>query len=178
MHNDIAKILISEEDINGRCKELAADIQEDYNNKAPILVGLLKGSFMFLGELIKYIDLNVEIDFMDITSYAGKESTGDVKILKDLDRHVRDEHILIVEDIVDTGRTLSRVKELLLSRGAASVKIITLLDKPSRRVCKIDPDYCGFVIPNEFVVGFGLDYNEHYRNLPYIGVLKEEIYKE
>ena len=113
---------------------------------------------------------------MDVSSYDGTESQGDVRIIKDLDRSPKDDDILIVEDIVDTGRTLKTVKKLLLSKGASSVKIVTLLDKPDRRVVEIEPDYCGFIVPNEFVVGYGLDFNQKYRNLPYIGVLKPECY--
>ena len=178
MKNAIAKVLISEEEIIEKSKELGKQITEDYKNKkAPILVGLLKGSVPFLAELIKHIDLEIEIDFMDVSSYEGTESTGDIKILKDLDRSIRNENVILVEDIIDTGRTLKTVTELMAGKGAAEVKIVTLLDKPERRVIDIEADYIGFVIPNEFVIGFGLDYNQKYRNLPYVGVLKEEYYK-
>ena len=178
MHKDVAKVLFSAEDIEKRCLEMASKISEDYKDDPPIVVGLLKGCIPFMWELIKRIDINIEIEYMDVTSYEGSESTGDVKILKDLDRSIIGRHILLVEDIIDTGRTLKKVTELLASKGAKSVKIATLLDKPSRRVVKIDGDYVGFVIPNEFVIGFGLDFNQKYRNLPYVGVLKEELYKE
>lgn len=178
MHKDVAKVLFSAEDIEKRCLEMATKISEDYKDDPPIVVGLLKGCIPFMWELIKRIDINIEIEYMDVTSYEGSESTGDVKILKDLDRSIIGRHILLVEDIIDTGRTLKKVTELLASKGAKSVKIATLLDKPSRRVVKIDGDYVGFEIPNEFVIGFGLDFNQKYRNLPYVGVLKEELYKE
>lgn len=176
MHKDIDRILLSEEEIVNRCKELGKQISMDYAGKRLVLVGLLKGSVPFMSELMKRIECDTEIDFMDVSSYAGTESQGDVRIVKDLDRSPKDDDILIVEDIVDTGRTLKTVKKLLLSKGASSVKIVTLLDKPDRRVVEIEPDYCGFIVPNEFVVGYGLDFNQKYRNLPYIGVLKPECY--
>lgn len=178
IHKNIAKVLLSEEEIVNKCKELGALISQDYKDNPPIVVGLLKGCIPFMWELIKRIDISVEIDYMDVTSYEGSESSGDVKILKDLDRSINGRDILLVEDIIDTGRTLRKVTELLAQKGAKSVKIASLLDKPSRRVVEIEGDYVGFVIPNEFVVGFGLDFNQKYRNLPYVGVLKEELYKE
>lgn len=178
MHKNIDRVLFSSEEICAKCQELGNIITTDYQDEPPIVVGLLKGSIPFMSELIKYIDLDIELDFMDVSSYEGAESTGDVKINKDLDRSIIGVKILLVEDIVDTGRTLKKVKELLYSKGASSVKIVSLLDKPERRVCDINADYVGFKIPNEFVVGYGLDYNQKYRNLSYIGVLKEECYKE
>lgn len=179
LEKDVKKVLFSEEDISKRCKEIGAQITADYQaaGKVPLLVALLKGSVPFLSELMKYIDLPCEIDFMDVSSYDGTESVGEVHVLKDLDRAIRDESILIVEDIVDTGRTLDSISRLLLYKGAAEVKIVTLLDKPERRVVDLKADYTGFLCPNEFVIGFGLDFNEKYRNLPYIGVLKEELYQ-
>lgn len=176
----IDRILVSEEEIVKRSKELGVLISEDYRreNKTPIVVGLLKGSVPFLAEIMKHIDLDIEIDFMDVSSYDGAESVGDVKINKDLDKSVKGESILLVEDIVDTGRTLKEVKQMLYNKGAADVKIVSLLDKPERRVIEIDADYVGFKIPNEFVVGYGLDYNQKYRNLPYIGVLKPAVYEK
>lgn len=176
--NCVARILISEEEIVAKCKELGARITEDYKNNPPVLVGLLKGCIPFMSELMKHIDLDIEIEYMDVTSYEGAESSGDVKILKDLDASIIGKDILLIEDIIDTGRTLRKVTELLISKGANSVKIASLLDKPSRRVVVIEGDYVGFEIPNEFVIGFGLDFNQKYRNLPYVGVLKEELYKE
>lgn len=179
MHKDVKKILVSEEEIEQRCKELGAQITQDYKdlNEIPILVSLLKGSVPFLVKLMKYIELDVEIDFMDVSSYEGTESIGDVRIIKDLDRSIKGESILLVEDIVDSGRTVNSVKELLENKGCERLRIVSLLDKPSRRVMQIDADYVGFTIPNEFVIGFGLDFDEKYRNLPYVGVLKDECYQ-
>ena len=130
-----------------------------------------------MAELIKNIDIDCTIDFMAVSSYSGLESMGDVKIVKDLDTSIKDVNVLVVEDIVDTGKTLEKVKQLLYSKGANDVKVVSLLDKPDRRIVQIEAEYVGFVIPNEFVVGFGLDFNQKYRNLPYVGVLKEECYK-
>lgn len=179
MHPMVKKVLVSEEQIVQRCKELGKQIDEEYkDNKRPVLlVALLKGSVPFMAELMKRITIDVQIDFMDVSSYDGTESIGDIKINKDLDGSCKDIDIILVEDIVDTGRTIHTVKEMLLNKKANSVKIIALLDKPSRRVVDISADYVGFEIENEFVVGFGLDYDQNYRNLPYVGVLKEECYK-
>jgi hypoxanthine phosphoribosyltransferase len=178
MHKDVKKVLVSSDEIEQRCIELGAQITKDYLElgEVPILVSLLKGSVPFLAKLMPYIDLDVEIDFMDVSSYEGTESIGDVRIIKDLDRSIKGESILLVEDIVDTGRTLNSVKELLENKGCERLRIVSLLDKPTRRVVKIDADYVGFTIPNEFVIGFGLDFNEKYRSLPYVGVLKDECY--
>lgn len=178
MHQDLKKILVSEEEIVAKCKEIGARISHDYRTigEIPLLVAVLKGSVPFLAELVKHIDLDIEFDFMDVSSYEGTESIGDVRIIKDLDRSIKGTSILLVEDIVDTGRTIKEVTRLLLNKGATEVKIVSLLDKPSRRVIEINADYVGFEIPNEFVVGFGLDFNEKYRNLPYVGVLKDEFY--
>lgn len=179
MHPLIKKILVSAEDIEKRSAELGKQIDEDYKDcKPPLLVALLKGSVPFLSELIKHISLDIEYDFMDVSSYEGTESIGDLKIIKDLDCSIQGVDILLVEDIVDTGNTISTVKQLLLNKGAKSVKIVTLLDKPSRRTKNISADYIGFEIENEFVVGFGLDFNQKFRNLPYVGVLKDECYQE
>ncbi len=177
MHQDCEKILFSHEEIEKRCIELGEEMTTFYQDKkVPIVVGLLKGSVPFMSELIKHIDLDIEIDFMDVSSYEGTESVGDVRIVKDLDRSIRDQNILLVEDIVDTGKTLAKVKELLYQKGASDVKIITLLDKPSRRVQHVEADFVGFKVPDCFIIGFGLDYNQKYRNLPYVGILKKEIY--
>lgn len=143
----------------------------------PIVVGLLRGSVPFMAELIKRFTFPCEIDFMSVSSYDGTESIGDVKIDKDMELSSKERAILLVEDIVDTGRTLSEVKKMFINKGATNVKIVALLDKPSRRVVDIHADYIGFEVPNEFVVGYGLDYNQKYRNLPYIGILKREIYE-
>ncbi|HFI0613654.1 TPA: hypoxanthine phosphoribosyltransferase [Streptococcus suis] len=177
LDKDIKKILVSEEEIVTKCKELGQILATDYADKNPILVGILKGSIPFMAELMKHIDAHVETDYMVVSSYhGGTESSGTVKIIKDLDNSVAGRHIIFVEDIIDTGRTLKELKELFTLRQAASIKIATLLDKPEGRVVEIEPDYTCFTIPNEFVVGFGLDYDENYRNLPYVGVLKEEVY--
>lgn len=176
--DNVEKVLISEEEIRERCRELGAQISADYEGKDPIIVGLLKGSVPFMAELIKNITVECEIDFMAVSSYSGVESLGDVKIVKDLDRSIRGLDVLVVEDIVDTGKTLQKVKELLYSKGANDVKVVSLLDKPDRRIVEIEAEYVGFTIPNEFVIGFGLDFDQKYRNLPYVGVLKEECYKE
>lgn len=177
MHKNIKKVLVNHDEIVKRSKELALEIEEAYKDQeSPLLVALLKGSIPFLAELIKWLEIDVEVDFMDVSSYEGTESVGDVRILKDLDQSIKGDNILLVEDIIDTGKTLEQVSKLLYNKGAQSVKIVTLLDKPERRVVDVTADFIGFEIPNEFVVGFGLDYNEKYRNLPYVGVLKDEIY--
>jgi len=179
MINDVVKkVLISEEEITVRCKELGREISKDYKDSVPIMVGLLKGSVPFMAELLKNITIDCETEYMSVSSYSGTESMGDVRINKDLDRSVKGFDVLVVEDIVDTGKTLEKVKELLYSKGAKTVKVVALLDKPSRRVVDISAEYVGFTIPNEFVIGFGLDFDQKYRNLPYVGVLKEELYKE
>ena len=178
MHQSVEKILITQEEIVARAKELGKEISELYQGKKPpILVALLKASVPFLSELIKYIELDIEFDFMDVSSYEGTKSLGDIKINKDLECSVKDETILLVEDIVDTGCTLKEVTRILRNKGAKDVKVVSLLDKPDRRIVDIRADFIGFTIPDEFVIGFGLDYNQKYRNLPYIGVLKREIYE-
>lgn len=177
LDKDIKKILVSEDEIVAKSKELGKQLSEDYAGKNPLLVGILKGSIPFMAELMKHIDTHVETDYMVVSSYhGGTESSGSVKIIKDLDNSVAGRHIIFIEDIIDTGRTLKELKELFALRQAASIKIATLLDKPEGRIVEIKPDYTCFTIPNEFVIGFGLDYNENYRNLPYVGVLKEEVY--
>lgn len=178
MHNNIEKILVSEEEIQQKVKELGAALSEEYRDKNPILVCILKGGMPFMADLIKEMDIFLEIDFMDVSSYGeALESSGEVKILKDLDTSVENRHILFVEDIVDSGRTLAYLKEMFEYRKAASVKIVTLLDKKLGRKVEVDVDWVGFEIPDEFVLGYGLDYKENYRNLPYVGVLKPEVYQ-
>ncbi|HJE18854.1 MAG TPA: hypoxanthine phosphoribosyltransferase [Aliicoccus persicus] len=177
LRNDISDIVLSEEKIISLAKSLGEKITEDYKDKNPLLVGLLKGSIMFMGDLIKYIDTHVEIDFMDVSSYSGTKSSGDVKIIKDLNQSVEGRHILFVEDIIDTGQTLNAIIDLIEYRKAASVEIVTLLDKPANRKVDVDVKYVGTEIPDGFVVGYGLDFDEKYRNLPYIGLLKPEIYQ-
>ncbi|PCR99161.1 hypoxanthine phosphoribosyltransferase [Lactococcus fujiensis] len=176
LEKDIEKVLVSEEEIRIRSTELGKVLTEEYKDKDPLVLGILRGSVPFMAELIKHIDAHMEMDFMTVSSYhGGTKSSGEVKLIMDVDTAIRDREILIVEDIIDTGRTLKYLKELLEHRGA-HVRIVTLLDKPEGRIVEIEPDWTGFTIPNEFVVGFGLDYENHYRNLPYVGVLKEEIY--
>lgn len=179
LKKDIAKVLVTREEIQVACERLGKQITEEYAGKEILVVGILRGAAIFMTDIIREIDLPMIIDFMDVSSYYDStESSGEVKIIKDLDTNVRDKHVLVVEDIIDTGRTLRHLVDLFKHRQAASVKIATLLDKPERRIVKdIFPDYVGIEIPNEFVVGYGLDYEQHYRNLPYIGVLKPEIYQ-
>ena len=179
MKNDIAKILYSEEQLQQRVREMGAEIARDYEGKNPIMVCILKGSIMFYADLLRSMPIPVTLDFMAVSSYGNKtKSSGEVEIRKDLSGSIENKHVIIVEDIVDSGFTLSYLTRMLASRGAASIKLCTLLDKPSRRAegITLKSDYCGFEIPDEFVVGYGLDYSEKYRNLPYIGVLKPEVY--
>ncbi|MBQ6655210.1 MAG: hypoxanthine phosphoribosyltransferase [Erysipelotrichaceae bacterium] len=178
MHPDVKKILFSEEDIRNRCREMGREISEAYrdNQHDLLFVGILKGSIPFFAELIKHVDIDVYYDFIAASSYDGTESSGDIKIIKDLDCSVVDRDIILVEDIIDTGLTLKEIKSLLYHKGAHDVKIAALLNKQERRVNDIQADYLGFEIPNEFVIGFGLDFNQKYRNLPYVGVLKDELY--
>ncbi len=177
LKNDISEIVLTEEDIASLAKSLGEQITKDYEGKKPILVALLKGSIMFMTDLIKNIDTHIEIDFMDVSSYVGTKSSGEVKILKDLSSSIEGRHIIIVEDIVETGNTLNSIIDFLQYRKAASVEICTLLDKPvPSRTLDVEVKYIGTKIPDGFVVGYGLDFNEFYRNLPYIGLLKPELY--
>ena len=177
MHKDIKEILYTEEEIKAKCDELAKQIDQDYAGQEILLVGLLKGSVPFMAELIKHIDTHIEMDFMVVSSYGGGTvSSGEVKILKDVDTNVEGRDIIFIEDIIDTGRTLLYLRDMFKYRKANSVKIATLFDKPEGRVVDIEADYVCYDVPNEFIVGFGLDYDEKYRNLPYVSVLKEEIY--
>ncbi|MDR2977608.1 MAG: hypoxanthine phosphoribosyltransferase [Streptococcaceae bacterium] len=172
----IEKVLITEEEISEKAKEIGAQLTKDFDGKNPLIIGILRGSIPFLAELIKRIDTHVEIDFMTVSSYhGGTKSSGEVKMIMDVDTPVNGRDVIIAEDIIDTGLTLKYLKELLEHRGA-NVTIVTMLDKPSNREIDIVPDYTGFEIPNEFVVGYGLDYDENFRNLPYVGVLKQEVY--
>ena len=176
MHKNIKEILISEEQIIEKCKELGKIIDKDYEGKEVLLVGLLKGSVPFMAELAKHLNSDVTFDYMNVSSYDGVESKTLV-VKQDLKEDVSGKNILIVEDILDTGKTLYNVKEMLLKRNANSVKIVTMLDKEEGRIIDMKADYVGFKIPNAFVVGYGLDVNEKYRQLPYVGILKEECYK-
>ncbi len=171
--NTNLEVMYSEADVQARIKELGTEITAEYAGKDLVLVGVLKGSCVFMADLMREIDLPLTIDFMSVSSYKdGTKSTGDVEILKDLSNSIRDKHVLIVEDIIDTGLTLTRLVEILDSRGAASIKIATFLDKPEPRIKKeLVVDYTGFVIPNKFVVGYGLDAAGRYRNLPFIAVV-------
>ncbi len=177
LDQDIEKTLVSAKEIEQLVDKLSREITKDYADKYPIVVGLLKGCIPFMSDLVKRLDFHLEMGFMDVSSYhGGIESSADVKIEKDLSMPVQDRHILIAEDIVDSGRTLQAVISLLKQRGAKSVEIVTMLDKPEGRVVPRAPKYVGVTIPKVFVVGYGLDYQERYRNLPYVGVLKPSIY--
>lgn len=178
MEEYIGRVLISKEELGKRVAELGAEITRDYEGKKILVLGILKGAVPFMADLIREIKLPLAYDFMALSSYGvSTQSSGVVRILKDLERSVEDVHILIAEDIVDTGLTLKYLKENLKARNPLSVKVVTLLDKATRRTADVTPDYNGFSIPDEFVVGYGLDFNEEYRNLPYIGVLKQEAYE-
>ena len=173
LDNYIAEVLVSPEELKETIQKLGEKLTVEYQDKNPLVICILKGAIFF-----RAMDCDLEVDFMDVSSYGDAfESSGQVRILKDLDQSVKDRHILIVEDIIDTGRTLAYIVELLKHRQAASVKIVTLLDKPERRVMAIEADYVGVEVPNKFVVGYGLDYKQGLRNLPYIGVLKPEMYE-
>ena len=170
---DKIRVMLTEEEIDTKIREIAAQITKDYAGKEVHLVCILKGSIFFTCELAKRIDLPVTLDFMSVSSYGdGTESTGRVKIVKDLDENIEGREVIVVEDIVDTGRTLYHLMEVLRVRKPATLKLCTLLDKPSRRVVEVNVDYTGFSIPDEFVVGYGLDFAQKYRNLPYIGVVE------
>ena len=177
MHEDIEKILIGEDEIKARVAEAGAKISRDFAGKDPIFVGVLKGCFIFMADLMRYVNIQCSMDFMAVSSYGdGTTTTGAVKINKDLSRDIAGQDVIIVEDILDSGVTLSYLKNYLAGRKPASISIVTLLDKPSRRRADIKADYSGFEVEDAFVVGYGLDYAEKYRNLPYIGILKPEIY--
>ncbi len=182
MINNIERVLVSEEEIDSIVTRIAADIDRDYKNSSRklLLLCILKGSVVFMGELMKKISLPVEIDFMKVSSYgSGTESSGRINIILDLHRgDLSNLDIIVIEDIIDSGKTLSHLTKYLALKGAGSVKTCTLLDKPSRRQVEFNPDYIGKEIPDEFVVGFGLDYDEMYRNLPYVGILKREVYEK
>ena len=179
MTKDMVEVLLTAEEIRSKISEIAARIMDDYTGKSPVFIGVLKGSFVFMADLMREINLYCDIDFMAVSSYGNKsETTGAVKITKDLEQDIENRDVIIVEDILDSGLTLNYLMGYLKSRNPLSIRLCTLLDKPARRRVPIIPDYKGFEIPDAFVVGYGLDYAERYRNLPYIGVLKPEIYKE
>lgn len=175
MNNDIKKILYSEDELKSLVKELGAKISEDYKDKNLLMVSVLKGSVVFMSDLMREITIPCEIDFMSVSSYGNKtKSSGTVRILKDLDRDIEGYDLLLVEDILDSGKTLNYLMDVLYARNPASIRICTLFDKPERREVDIFADYKGISVPDEFIVGYGLDYAEKYRNLPYIGVLKDD----
>ncbi len=177
LHEDIKEILYTEEEIQARVRELGAAISRDFAGRNPLVICVLKGAFIFMADLIKQLQIPLEVDFMAISSYgASTQSSGIVKIVKDLDVSVEGRDVLIVEDIIDSGLTLSYLVDVLERRNAKSITIVTMFDKPSRRTVDLEVDYTGFSLPDAFVVGYGLDYAEKYRNLPYIAILKEEVY--
>lgn len=178
MNKDVEKILVTEDELKEINKKLGAQITKDFEGKNLLVLGILKGCVFFMTDLVRNIDLPLSIDFMSVSSYGGgTESTGRVEITKDIDIDLNGYDVLLVEDILDSGRTLKYVSEILKTRGANSISIVTLLDKPERRVAKVTPDYVGCDVPDEFVVGYGLDYDQKYRNLPYIGALKRSVYE-
>ncbi|MDO5805603.1 MAG: hypoxanthine phosphoribosyltransferase [Eubacteriales bacterium] len=178
MKQDIEKVLLSEEAIAAKVKELGAQIAKDYADKNPLIVSVLRGSFVFMADLVRAIDVPCTVDFMSVSSYgSGTTSTGEVKITKDFDVSIEGRHLIIVEDILDSGRTLSYLMKTLKARGAASIALCTFLDKPERRVVPVEVAYKGFTVPDAFIVGYGLDYDQKYRNLPYVGVLKPSVYE-
>lgn len=176
MQNDIKKVVVTEEQIKNICQKMGTQISKDFQNEIPLFIGLLKGCQPFMSDLLKFVSIYSQIDYMDVSSYEGTSSTGQIKINKDITCDVQNRSIIIIDDIVDTGRTIKAVSDILLNRGAKTITVATLLDKPEGRLVPVDVKYSGTSIPNEFVIGYGLDYNELYRNLPYIGVLKEEVY--
>ena len=180
MIENMEKILLSEEQLQTRIKELAEQLNKEYADKDPIFVGVLKGVVMFFGDMVKRINVPCQIDFMWISSYSGTNTSGPMTVKRDVSADIKGRHVVILEDIFDTGTSLDFTYKHLLSKKPASLKVCTLLDKPERRKpgITLQPDYTGFVIPNEFVVGYGLVFNEHYRNLPYVGVLKPEVYEK
>jgi len=175
--NDIQEVLYNEEEIKAKVKELGETLSKDYSGRNPLVICVLKGAFIFMADLVKAINVPLELDFMAVSSYGhSTKSSGVVKIIKDLDVTVEGRDVLIVEDIIDSGLTLSYLIDVLERRNAKSVTVVTLFDKPARRTVELEADYTGFTIPDEFVVGYGLDYAEKYRNLPFVGILKPEIY--
>ncbi|UKS26242.1 hypoxanthine phosphoribosyltransferase [Paenibacillus sp. HWE-109] len=177
MYSDIQEVLYSEEQIQGKIKELGDQLSSDYEGKNPLVICVLKGAFIFMADLVKQIRVPLELDFMAVSSYGqSTKSSGVVKIIKDLDVPVEGRHIIIVEDIIDSGLTLSYLIDVLERRNAKTISVVALFNKPARRTVELEPDYAGYVLPDEFVVGYGLDYAEKYRNLPFVGILKPEIY--
>ena len=179
MDQDILKVLLSEEEIKARVQEMGDQLYDAFHDKNPLFVGVLKGCFIFMADLVRAAQLKSELEFIGVSSYQnGTKSSGVVQITRDLQEDINGRDVIIVEDILDSGNTLEFLKKYLMAKGAASITIVTLLDKPSRREKAITADYIGFVVPDEFVVGYGLDYAQQYRNMPYIGVLKPEVYSK
>ena len=180
MEKDILRVLVSEEQIKARIQEMGEEISREYAGKDPVVLGVLKGVVVFYADMVRHITVPCQMDFMCLSSYQGTKSTGNMIVKQDMSVDVSGRHVLILEDIYDTGGSLNYTYHHLMSKNPASVKICTLLDKPERRKpgSTLQPDWVGFTIPNEFVVGYGLDFNEHYRNLPYVGVLKPEAYEK
>ena len=176
IHDDVTRVLISEDELKAKVKSVGEQISKDFEGKNPVFVGVLKGCFIFMSDLLRYVDIPCSLDFMAVSSYSGTSSTGAVKINKDLREDINDRHVIIVEDILDSGVTLNYLKNYLMVRSPASISIVTLMDKPARRKAPVWADYSCFEVPDEFVVGYGLDYNEKYRNLPYVGVLSPSVY--
>ncbi len=178
-HDDIKEVLLTQPQIADKVAQLGAALAADYAGKRPLMLCVLKGSSVFYADLLRAMDIDVQMDFIAVSSYGrGTGTSGEVRLVKDLDESIEGRHVVVVEDILDTGLTLKYLTEMLRSRGPASLKICTLLDKPERRRAAIEADYTGFTIPNAFVVGYGLDYAEDYRNLPYVGILKESVYEK
>ena len=177
MRNDIKEVLFTEQQLKDKARELGARITEDYRDKNPLIVSVLKGSYVLMADLTRQIDVPCNVDFMVVSSYGkGTKTTGEVQIIKDIEQPIDGRDLLIVEDILDSGVTLHYLMQILTARGANSIRLCTLLSKPSRRKVEVKVDYLGYEIPDEFVVGYGLDYAEKYRNLPYIGILKPAVY--
>ncbi len=178
MHKGIERVLITADEIEEKVAEVGKKISEDYEGKKPIFVGVLKGCFIFMADLMRHVSIPCTMDFMSVSSYSGTSSTGAVKINKDLNQDIEGRHLILVEDILDSGVTLNYLKTYLQVRKPASISIVTLMDKPARRKAPVYADYACFDVPDAFVVGYGLDYNERYRNLPYIGILSPEVYSK
>lgn len=178
MNNDIERILISQDQIDQREDELAAELTAKYQDQFPIVVSVLTGAMIFTSDMLKRLNFKLNVDLVDVSSYAGANSTGEVQLVQDLKFDVSGRSVIVMEDIIDTGRTLAYLVQLLKNRGAKSVEVCALLDKPERREAEVDGDYVGFKTPNEFLVGYGLDYNDLYRNLPYVGILKRSVYEQ
>jgi hypoxanthine phosphoribosyltransferase len=177
IHDDVEEVLLDESTIQHRVRELAIELTADYADRDPVLVSVLKGSLVFLADLMRGMEMPVSIDLMEVSSYgSGTETSGQVRIIKDLSKPIEGRHVIVVEDIIDTGLTLNYLLRYLADKGPASVRVVCLLDKPARRLAEIPIDYRGFSIPDRFVIGYGLDFDERYRNLPYIGVLKPSVY--